>query len=89
MSTLTLAGATASSFSGTIADNNNSGSGKVAVTYSGTGSLTLSGANSFSGGLNLNSGTLVVNNASALGTGTLTIAAGSTLNSSVSGRNRQ
>jgi len=49
------------------------------LTKSGTGSLTLSTANTFSGGTTLNAGTLNINNASAIGTGTLTIAAGTTI----------
>lgn len=42
----------------------------------GTGALTLSGSNSYTGGTTLKAGTLVVNNTSALGTGTLTIQGG-------------
>jgi autotransporter-associated beta strand protein len=37
------------------------------LTYSGTGALTLSGTNTFSGGMTLNSGTLDINSATALG----------------------
>jgi fibronectin-binding autotransporter adhesin len=40
---------------------------------SGSGSLTLAGANSFSGGTTLNAGTLNINNATAIGSGTFTI----------------
>lgn len=46
------------------------------ITKDGAGTLTLSGANTFSGGVTLNAGTLSVSSASALGTGTLTLAGG-------------
>jgi autotransporter-associated beta strand protein len=49
------------------------------ISKSGTGSLTLRTANTYSGGTALNAGTLNINNASAIGTGTLTIAAGTTI----------
>ena len=49
------------------------------VSKSGTGSLTLNTANTYSGGTTLNAGTLNINNASAIGTGSLTIAAGTTI----------
>ena len=45
----------------------------------GSGSLTLSGTNTYSGGTTLTAGTLIVGNNSALGTGTLSMAAGTTL----------
>lgn len=57
-----------------------SGSGQLAgdasLTKSGSGSLTLSTANSHLGGVTLQSGTLVLGHASALGSGTLTLAGG-------------
>src|SRR5207245_2175689 len=54
------------------------------LTKNGTGALTLSGANTFTGGTTLNAGTLNINNASALGTvaGTFTIAGGTIDNTS-------
>ncbi|MGD0089335.1 MAG: autotransporter-associated beta strand repeat-containing protein, partial [Planctomycetota bacterium] len=64
---------------------NNGGSGDVVISgaISGTGSvyhiwntLTLSGNNSFSGGVTEQSGTLNINSATALGTGTFTIVGG-------------
>ncbi len=68
--TLTLGGANTGSneISGIISD----GSGKIAISKTGAGSWTLSGANTFSGGLTLatTGSTLNINNASALGTGT-------------------
>ncbi|HEY5063934.1 MAG TPA: autotransporter domain-containing protein [Xanthobacteraceae bacterium] len=54
-------------------------SGTGIVQQNDGGALTLSGANSYSGGTALNSGTLVIGNNSALGTGTLAMAAGTTL----------
>ncbi len=55
------------------------GSGAVAIIQNGSGTLTLSGLNTFSGGVTVKSGTVVVSNASGMGTGTLTLgdAAGS------------
>lgn len=46
------------------------------ITKSGAGSLTLSGANSFDGGVSLDAGILNINSASALGTGTLVVNGG-------------
>jgi autotransporter-associated beta strand protein len=57
------------SITGTGAINGSGG-----ITKSGTASLTLATANGFSGGVQLNGGTLNVNHNTALGTGTLTIA---------------
>lgn len=51
-------------------------SGLGSITKSGTGTLTLAGANTYSGVTNLSSGTLNVNNATALGAGPLTITGG-------------
>jgi len=59
--------------SGMIIDN---GSNPTSLTKSGPQTLTLSGANTFSGGITLNQGTLMIANTSALGTGTLTINGG-------------
>jgi autotransporter-associated beta strand protein len=61
-------------FSGVIHDggttgHNNNGTGG-SLTKIGTGILTLSGANTYTGGTTVNSGTLQVNNASGSGTGT-------------------
>ncbi|WP_245329276.1 autotransporter outer membrane beta-barrel domain-containing protein, partial [Bradyrhizobium centrolobii] len=53
--------------------------GSVAITKSNGGTLTLSSANTYSGGTTINEGsTLVVGNAHALGTGTLTLNGGTT-----------
>lgn len=68
--TLTLSNA-CGTFSGVIG-----GSGGLAQT---AGTETLSGANTYMGGTALSGGTLVIGNDSALGTGTLAMAAGTTL----------
>jgi autotransporter-associated beta strand protein len=49
------------------------------IAKNGSGSLTIENANTTSGGVQLNAGTLNVNHASALGSGALTIAGGTTL----------
>jgi autotransporter-associated beta strand protein len=54
-------------------------SGNGALTKNGTGTLTLAGNNNYSGGTTLNTGTLVIGNAAAAGTGTITQANGSSL----------
>jgi fibronectin-binding autotransporter adhesin len=75
-STLTLGNNNANgNFSGTI----NSSAGSVALIKIGTGTLTLSGSNSYSGGTTLSAGTLLVSNPRSLGTNGLTIDGG-TLN---------
>ncbi len=48
----------------------------MAVARTGSGILTLSGANNYSGGTYISGGTLRINNANAIGTGTLTISGG-------------
>ena len=63
-----------------IADQTGSGgSGSWGVSVNGAGTLVLSGANTYSGGTTLTSGTLAVGDNSALGTGALSMAAGTTL----------
>ena len=58
-------------YGGIVADNG----GTNTLTKSGSGALTLSGANTFTGGVTLNAGTLNINNNTALGSssGVLTI----------------
>ena len=72
-SDLTITGSNNTAISGVISG----AAGRViSLVKSGAGMLSLSGANTFTGGVTLNSGTLTVNNASALGTGTVTINGG-------------
>ncbi|MBX2893854.1 MAG: autotransporter-associated beta strand repeat-containing protein [Cyclobacteriaceae bacterium] len=53
------------------------GGGAIGITKLGAGTLTLSGANTYTGGFTLNAGTLNINNSNALGaTGTFTINGG-------------
>ena len=61
-----------------------SGAGK-SVSKSGAGTLSLNGANTFSGGVTLNSGKIILANAAALGAtaSTFTISGGTTLDSSI------
>jgi autotransporter-associated beta strand protein len=56
--------------------------GAVAMIKSGSGAVTLSRANTFTGGVTLNAGTLNINNNGALGPGTLTISGGTIDNTS-------
>src|SRR5260370_29676794 len=64
------------------------GGGSVSLTKAGGGALTLSGANTFTGGVTLSAGTLNINNASALGTGTFTIGGSSTIDSTATFTNQ-
>ena len=74
--TLTVGGNNQSGdFSGTI--RNGAGAATVAFAKGGTGTQTISGANTHSGGSTLSSGTLNINNAAALGTGTFAISGAS------------
>ncbi|NBV35299.1 MAG: hypothetical protein EBR81_16295, partial [Proteobacteria bacterium] len=63
--------------SGIIA--NNSSTNTTALLKQGTGQWLLSGTNTYSGGTTLAQGTLVLGNVNALGSGSLTISAGATL----------
>ncbi len=64
-------------FSGVIQDSGGINFGSF--TKAGTGTLTLSGANTYTGGTTINEGTLVAANNNALGTGSVTINAGTLL----------
>jgi len=55
-------------------------SGAGSLTKIGSGSLTLSGSSSYSGGTSIAAGALIAQNAKALGTGNVTVAAGAGLN---------
>jgi autotransporter-associated beta strand protein len=68
-STLSVNQAVTTTFGGTLQD----GSGPLSLVKSGTGSLWLTGMNSYSGGTTLNGGTLAITNANSLGSGTLSI----------------
>ena len=68
------------SFTGTITDTKNGGVSSVVKT--GVGKLTLTNANTYTGGTTLSAGTLNVNNAAAIGTGALTITGGTLDNTS-------
>jgi len=70
--TLIYSGTNAQTLSGVI-------SGSGALTQNAAGTLTLSGANTYSGGTMLNTGTLVIGNAAAAGSGSITQASGSSL----------
>lgn len=63
--TLTIQSTSDKTFGGVLADG--SGGGSLSVVKSGSSAQTLSGANTFTGGLTLNAGTLNINSASALG----------------------
>lgn len=72
------------SLSGTLTLNNQvSGSGPLTVNAAGTvisGNLVLAGANTYSGSTTVNAGTLNVSNNSGLGTGSVVVDSGATLN---------
>jgi autotransporter-associated beta strand protein len=82
-STLTVGNNNASGiFSGSIKNT----FGTVGLIKTGTGSLTLSGTNNtFSGGVQLNAGQLNLNSTNPIGTGSLTIAGGTTLDNTSGG----
>jgi autotransporter-associated beta strand protein len=67
---------TSTTFSGIL---QNGGAAALALTKNGSGALTLSGSNTYSGGSTLNTGTLVIGHANAVGTGTFTQSSGSSL----------
>ena len=77
--TLTVGNGNANgTFSGVIQNT----TGTIALTKTGTGTLTLGGSDTYSGGTTLSAGQLNINNASALGTGTFTISGGTIGNTS-------
>jgi autotransporter-associated beta strand protein len=72
--------ATGGNYAGVIADHT-SGTGTVALTKTGTGTITLSGANTYSGLTTVSAGILNIQNATALGTTTngTSVTSGATL----------
>jgi outer membrane autotransporter protein len=68
----------AGDFAGTISDGGVAGGNGTMVKY-GTGVFTLSGANTYAGGTRVEGGTLRVANDSAVGTGGVSLAGGTTL----------
>ncbi|MBZ9921685.1 autotransporter-associated beta strand repeat-containing protein, partial [Mesorhizobium sp. BR1-1-7] len=82
-STLTLAGATPTITTNGTATINSILAGNAGLTKAGAGVLTLTGANTFSGGLNVTAGTLSVSGDSSLGAASngIALSAGATLRS--------
>ncbi len=77
---LTLNHSSNIAFGGSFRDN---GANTIGFVKNGTGSLTLNNASTHTGGVTLGGGTLILGNAGALGLGTFSISAGTTLDSSV------
>lgn len=65
-----------SSVSYTLSSSDGSGIATGSLTKNGSATTTLTTANTYAGGTTLNAGTLVLNNATALGTGAITINGG-------------
>lgn len=78
LSILTIGGGFDSEFTGLIEN----GSGTLILNKVGTNKLTITGANTYSGGTNMQAGTLEIGNASALGTGTVSLSGGTLDNTS-------
>lgn len=74
---VTFLGSNDLTLNGVISDGGSTGT----LIKDGPATLTLNGANTYSGGTLLNAGTLIVGNDSALGSGALTTGAGTTLGS--------
>ena len=77
--TLTLSGSGTGEFAGVIG---NSAGGNTALTQSGTGAWTLSGANTYTGATTVSSGFLIVNGNQSAATGVFDVASGATLGGS-------
>ena len=75
-STLTITGAFDTSINGAMTDDPTIAANTLVVVKTGSGILTLSGNNTYTGGTTLNAGTLLVSSNTALGTGTFTINGG-------------
>ncbi|MGA3007052.1 MAG: autotransporter-associated beta strand repeat-containing protein [Opitutaceae bacterium] len=74
---VTFNGSGATNVAGVISNSTGSGS----IVQSGTGTTTLSGANTYTGGTTISAGILNANNSTALGTGAVALDAGGTLGS--------
>ena len=77
--TIEVASGSKLDFTGTISDNSD---GASSVIKTGSGSLVLSGANSYTGTTTVNGGTLVVNGNQSAATGAVTVSSGATLKGS-------
>ena len=76
--TLTVSDTTgSSSYAGVIRDG--TAGGALSLVKTGASTLTLSGANTYTGGTTVGGGTLAANSAGALGSGTVSISSGATL----------
>jgi autotransporter-associated beta strand protein len=73
--TLTLNGAGDITFNGVVQNSAVGSTGKLV--YSGTGTLTLANANTFTGGTTISSGTVIVSASGSLGTGSVSLTGGS------------
>jgi autotransporter-associated beta strand protein len=82
-SAITVNGTLAFNRTGDVVQGTNFSSASISGTGSlvqnGAGTLTLNAANTYSGGTTLNTGTLVIGNTAAAGTGTITQSSGSSL----------
>jgi fibronectin-binding autotransporter adhesin len=74
--TLVNAGSGGTTLSGAISDGLNLGSLALMINSSGTGIVTLSGSNTYSGGTTLTAGSMALGNVNALGAGGLTVNGG-------------
>ena len=86
LSTLTYTGTVAvpTTFSGTIGASGDANANAIALAVT-AGQLTLSGANTYTGGTTLSGGVLNINGTSAIGTGTLAITGASSIDNTSSG----
>ena len=66
-------------YQGVIADNTNSGTGTLALTKTGTGAITLTGANTFSGVTTVNAGKLFIHGDQTLAAGSVNVSSNATL----------
>jgi autotransporter-associated beta strand protein len=82
-STLTVSSSSTGTYSGTLGDGTATSdtNNPLALIKSGTGTFTLSGANTYTAGTSVSNGKLYINNASGSGTGTgnVTVSSGATL----------